>query len=151
LSTELLIASHLRLANESLKAAQSLLRDGNRNAVYNVEQAVEMIVLALAQSEAVHYQRAQQHQRDTMVRGLPAVNAFLSDLSDLTWLEAYATAFRYPRTKGGINDPPRTEQLEDALTKTANLLKKVTDHFGIVDLSTSAKSPAEHSRPARKN
>jgi len=151
LSTELLIASHLRLANESLKAAQSLLRDGNRNAVYNVEQAVEMIVLALAQSEAVHYQRAQQHQLDTMVRGLPAVNAFLSDLSDLTWLEAYATAFRYPRTKGGINDPPRTEQLEDALTKTANLLKKVTDHFGIVDLSTSAKSPAEHSRPARKN
>jgi hypothetical protein len=116
LSTELLIASHLRLANESLKAAQSLL-----------------------------------HQLDTMVRGLPAVNAFMSDLSDLTWLEAYATAFRYPRTKGGINDPPRAEQLEEALTKTASLLKKVADHFGVVDLSASAKSPAAHSKPPRKN
>jgi HEPN domain-containing protein len=151
LSTELLIASHLRLANESLKAAQSLLRDGNRNAVYNTEQAVEMIVLALAQSETIHFPRAQQHQLDTMVRGLPAVNAFVADLSDLTWLEAYATAFRYPRTKGGISDPPRTDQLEDALTKTASLLKRVADHFGIVDLSTSAKSPAAHSKPPRKN
>jgi HEPN domain-containing protein len=109
LSTELLIASHLRLANEAVEAARSLLRDGNRNAVYNAEQAVEMIVLALAQSEAVHYSRTQQHQLDTMVRGLPADKAFTSDLSDLTWLEAYATAFRYPCTKGGISDAPPPE------------------------------------------
>lgn len=151
MSIDLLIASHLRLANESLRAARSLLREGNRNAVYNVEQAVEMIVLALAQSEAVHYARSQQHQLDTMVRGLPADNAFIPDLSDLTWLQAYATAFRYPRTKGGINDAPPAEQLEDALARTASLLKRVADHFGVVDLDTAAKSPATHSRPPRKN
>jgi HEPN domain-containing protein len=57
LSTETLIASYLRLAEESLKASHSLLREGNRNAVYNAQQAVEMIVLALAQSETVHYAR----------------------------------------------------------------------------------------------
>jgi hypothetical protein len=75
LSTEILIASHLRLA---------------------------MIVLALAQPEAVHYSRSQHHQLDTMVRGLPADNAFASDLLDLTWLEAYATAFRYREPKAAL-------------------------------------------------
>lgn len=151
MSTELLIASHLRLANESLRAAQSLLRDGNRNAIYHAEQAVELIVLALAQSEAVHYPRSQQHQLDTMARQLPAENTFLSELSDLTWLESYATAFRYPRTKGGINDPPRSEQIEEALTKIVNLLEQVAGHFGVVDLSTSARSPAANSHPPRKD
>ena len=71
LSVESLIASYLRLADESLKASHSLLRDGNRNAVYNAQQAVEMIVLALAQSEAVHYGRTNQHQLDTMIRDRP--------------------------------------------------------------------------------
>jgi hypothetical protein len=107
-------------------------------------------VLALAQSEAVHYARSQQHQLDTMVRGLPADNAFIADLLGLTWLEAYATAFRYPRSKGGINDAPPTEQLEEALAKTTSLLKQVADHFGVVELSTSAKSAAAHSKPPRK-
>jgi HEPN domain-containing protein len=151
LSTESLIASYLRLAEESLKASHSLLRDGNRNAVYNAQQAVEMIVLALAQSETVHYARAQQHQLDTMIRGLPAANAFKSDLSDLSWLEAYATAFRYPRTKGGINDAPPNDKLMAVLTKTTIILKQVADHFGVVDLNIAAKSPAARSQPPRKN
>jgi HEPN domain-containing protein len=84
LSTETLIASYLRLAEESIKASHSLLREGNRNAVYNAQQAVEMIVLALAQSEAVHFARSQQHQLDAMIRGLPDGNAFKSTLSDLS-------------------------------------------------------------------
>ena len=146
MSTELLIASHLRLANKSLKAAQSLLRDGNRNAVYNAEQAVEMIVLALAQSEAVHYPRQQQHQLDTMVRGLPANNAFIPDLSELTWLEAYATAFRYPRTRGGINDAPRAEQLEEVLDEDGEPVKESRPSLrrrrtGYVSENTGATRP----------
>jgi hypothetical protein len=71
LSTETLIASYLRLAEESIKASHSLLREGNRNAVYNAQQAVEMIVLALAQSEAVHFARSQQHQLDAMILDFP--------------------------------------------------------------------------------
>lgn len=149
MSTELLIASHLRLANESLEAAKSLLRDGNRNAVYQAEQAVELIVLALAQSEAVHYQRSQHHQLDTMVRQLPANNAFASELAGLTWLESYATAFRYPRTKGSISDPPPAEQLRETLTKIGSLLKLVSGHFGVIDLNTSARSPAANCIPPR--
>jgi HEPN domain-containing protein len=148
LSAELLIASHLRLADQSLKAAQLLLREGNRNAVYHAQQAVEMIVLALAQSESIHYGRSQQHQLDTMVRSLSSDNAFKSELSELSWLEAYATTFRYPRTKGGITDPPPAEKLNGALTKTADILNRAADHFG-VDISISASSPAAHSRPPR--
>lgn len=125
MSAELLIASHLRLANEAIRAAQSLLRDGNRNAVYNVEQAVEMIVLALAQAEGVHFQRSQQHQLDTMVRGLPPENAFVADLSGLTWLEAYATTFRYPRTMVGLSDAPSAERLQDAIVKASGLLQGI--------------------------
>jgi hypothetical protein len=107
-----------------------------------------MIVLALAQSEAIHYVRSQQHQLDTMVRALSSDNAFKSELSDLSWLEAYATTFRYPRTKGGIADPPPAEKLNGALTQAADMLKRAADHFG-VDISISAKSPAAHSRPPR--
>jgi HEPN domain-containing protein len=151
LSVESLIASYLRLADESLKASHSLLRDGNRNAVYNAQQAVEMIILALAQSEAVHYGRTKQHQLDAMIRDLPTENVFRSTLSDLSWLEAYATTFRYPRTKGGINDAPPNDKLMDALTKTAALLKQVADHFGVVDLTIAGKSPAGRSQPPRKN
>jgi len=53
--------------------------------------------------------------------------------------------------KGASTIRPGAEQLAEALTKTASLLKKVADHFGVVDLSTSAKSPAAHSKPHRKD
>lgn len=109
-----------------------------------------MIVLALAQSEAVHYPRSQQHQLDTMARQLPEENAFVPVLAGLTWLEAYATAFRYPRTKGGINDPPQSAQIEDALAKITNLLERVAGHFGVGDLAASARSPAANARPPRR-
>jgi hypothetical protein len=52
--------------------------------------------------EGLHFSRSQQHQLDSMIRGLSPENPFKSELNGLSWLEAYATTFRYPCTKGGI-------------------------------------------------
>jgi HEPN domain-containing protein len=114
LSAELLIATRLRLAKEALSGADLLFREGNRNAAYLAEQAVEQVVLALAQSEGIHYGRGQHHQLDSMVRELPDENALKASLKSLTWLEAYATAFRYPKTKGGLTPAPPYDKLEAA-------------------------------------
>lgn len=54
-----------------------------------------------------------------------------------------------PSDEGGINDPPRAEQLAEVLAKIADLVQKVAGHFGVADLSTSAKSPAMNGTPPR--
>jgi HEPN domain-containing protein len=148
LSTELLIASHLRLAKEAYEASRLLVNTGNRNAVYHAQQAVEHIVLAMAQSEGLHFSRSQQHQLDAMIRGLSPENPFKTELNALSWLEAYATTFKYPRTKGGINDPPAKPRLDQALGKIADLLTRLSKYFG-VELTLTSTSPAETARPPK--
>lgn len=148
MSAERLIASHLRLASESLAAADALMRIGNRYAVYQAEQAVEQLILAPAQSENTAFTRSQHHQLDAMRRALPDANAFRDPLSEHTWLEAYATSYRYPKTMGGLADPPRTDRLKDTLSAVARLLREVAAHFA-VDLDIDSRKPAAHPRPPR--
>jgi HEPN domain-containing protein len=148
LSAELLVATHLRLAAEALNAANLLFEAGNRNAAYLAEQAVEQLVLALAQSEGIHYSRGQQHQLDTMIRALPDANTFKASVHALSWLEAYATAFRYPRTKGGLTASPPAEKLNGALSAVTPLLSRLALHYG-VELDAKADQPALHVRAPR--
>ena len=147
MSVERLIASHLRLAREALDGAGLLLDGGNRNAVYLAEQAVEQMILAVAQAEIIHFPRNVQHQLDTMIRSFPPENPIAADLFALSWLEAYATTFRYPRTQGGVAEPPPHEKLTDALKSMESLLAKLTGHFG-VRLSVKDE-PARTSKPLR--
>ena len=147
MSTERLIASNLCLGKSDLEAFRLLLDSSNRNAVYHAEQAVEHIILALAQSEGIHYPRNQQHQLDTMTRALPEDNSLRSEVMELCWLEAYATAYRYPRTKGSIVEAPPRSKLEPALEQIGSVLKKAAEHFG-VDLD-APEAPADHARPPR--
>lgn len=149
MSAERLIASHLRLAAESLAAANILLQGGNRNAAYQAEQAVEQVILALAQAESTAFTRSQQHQLETMRRALPEADAFREDLADVTWLEAYATTFRYPKQLGSIADPPPADRLRAALDETEDLLRRVAEHFQ-VDLRISSKTSASHAKPPRR-
>lgn len=124
-----------------------MLEGANRNAVYLAEQALEQTVLALAQAENVHFPRSAQHQLDTMIRSLPDENTFKTKLAPLAWLEAYATTFRYPRTKGSISDPPPIETLTNALSLIAILLEALARHF---EVSIEAKSEsAKQIRPPR--
>ena len=130
MSTKRIIASHLRLSGEALAGARLLLDGGNGNAVYLAEQAVEQIVLALAQAEELHFPRSAQHQLDTMIRGLPDENPFKGRLAPVAWLEAYATTFRYPRTAGAISDPPTADKLEGAVSSIAAVRDALVQHFG---------------------
>lgn len=149
MSAERLIASHLRLAAETLGAAELLWQAGNRYAAYQAEQAVEQIILALAQSESTVFTRAQQHQLETMRRGLPEADEFRDDLAPLTWLEAFATTYRYPKPAGGIPDPPDRDRLRSALDAIAALLGRVADHFS-VELDGATQHPAPHAQPPRR-
>lgn len=149
MSAERLIASHLRLAAESLSAADILLREGNRYAAYQAEQAVEHVILALAQAEITAFTRSQQHQLETMRRALPEADAFRGDLAQLTWLESYATTFRYPKPMGSIAEPPRDDRLRGAISETEALLRRVASHFQ-VDLDLASKQPASHAKPPRR-
>ena len=148
MSAERLIASHLRLSAESLSAADVLLRAGNRNAAYQAEQAVEQLILALAQAESTPFTRSQQHQLETMRRALPEADAFRADLAELTWLESFATTYRYPRPAGGISDPPSVDRLQSAIGSMERLLRRVAAHFG-VDLDLRSESPASQIEPPR--
>jgi HEPN domain-containing protein len=148
LSAELLIATHLRLAEEALRGADLLFQGGNRNAAYLTQQAVEQMVLALAQSEGIHYQRGQQHQLDTMVRALPDENTFRASLEALAWLEAYATAFRYPRTKGGLVPAPSQDKLKAAISTARDILRQLTLHFG-VEPDDKTDQPVRHAEAPR--
>jgi HEPN domain-containing protein len=148
LSTELLIASHLRLALESVDALRLLLQSGNHYAAYTAEQCVEHLVYALAQSEGVHFPRNQQHQLHTMAGLLPEENSYRAGLLELGWLEAYATSYRYPKTKGAIAEGPSRAKLEAVAEKTSAILEELAEHF-VVDLTAVTQTPAKNKEPPR--
>lgn len=56
-----------------------------------------------------------------MLRLIPIENSTVAEFAKLTWLEAYATTYRYPRTQGGITAPPLASQLKEALTSISAL------------------------------
>jgi HEPN domain-containing protein len=145
MSDERLIANHLRPAWIDLQDAQTLI--GSRNAVYHAAQCAEHIVLALAQAEGIHFDRSYHHQLDRMVGAFPNENSFRQPLKAVTWLEAYATTFRYPTPTGRIREPPPPERLNDVLKLLEGLLRDVSVHFA-VDLAKD-DSPAGHRRPPR--
>jgi HEPN domain-containing protein len=147
MSDERLIANQLRLASIDLQDAQTLI--GSRNAVYHAEQCAEHIVLALAQAEAIHFDRSYHHQLDRMVERLPNENLFKQALKAVTWLEAYATTYRYPTPSGRINEPPRPDKLNNVLGLLGKLLREVSEYFE-VDLAKE-DSPAAHAKPPRKS
>ena len=149
MSTERLIASHLRLAREAFIAAKSLAELENRNAAYLAEQAIEQMILALAQAEGIHFSCSQHHQLETMRRALDPRNAFRDALASLTWLEACATTYRYPRTNGGIVEAPDRKRLLTTLEESGKLLSRLADHFG-VDMREGVKAPASRADPPLK-
>lgn len=83
-----------------------------------------------------------------MARALPEENPFKTSLLKLCWLEAYSTAYRYPRTKGGITAAPPRTKLESASSDMEQLLAALAEHFS-VDTDLHLESPALHTRPPR--
>lgn len=147
MSAEKLIAAHLRLASDDLREARVLAGIKGRNAPYLAEQAVEQLVLAIAQSEGIHYQRSKHHLLDQMITALPESNSFKVSLQKVAWLEAYATSYRYPKPSGRLPKVPSELAVDEALDRAETMLAMLIEHFG-VDVA-SADQPAVRSDPPR--
>jgi hypothetical protein len=148
MSAETLIAAHLRLAFIDLREACALADIQGRNAVYLAGQAAEQLVLAIAQSEGIQFERSKKHLLDHMIRALPDANPFKALLIKVSWLEAYATTYRYPTPSGRLPTPPSEAALSDVLRHIEDLLRQVADHFG-VDGDSPEGRPAARSTPPR--
>lgn len=148
MSAETLIAAHLRLSSLDLREARVLAEVKGRNAVYLTGQAAEQLVLAIAQAEGIQFERSKKHLLDYMVSALPDSNPFKPALKELSWLEAYATTYRYPTPSGRLPKPPAEATLAEALLQTETLLRRVAGYFG-VDASSQEGPPAARSNPPR--
>lgn len=149
MSAETLIAAHLRLASSDLREARVLAEAEGRNAVYLAEQAAEQLVLAIAQSENIQFERSKRHLLDFMITALPDSNPFKAALGRVSWLEAYATTYRYPKPGGRLAKPPSDRELADALQIIDDTLRGLAEHFG-VNLNVSDGPPATNSKPPRR-
>jgi HEPN domain-containing protein len=143
---DLYIANHLRLADEDLKAAQVLIKAGNRFGAYHAEQAAEKILLALITSEQTHVKRKDAHRLDVLRDKLPDENPFKARFRSLVYLTAYATTtFRYPEEGGRL---PAQEEIDEGVAKIKSILDDAVKHFGI-DIDASDNVPAKNPAPPR--
>ncbi|MDX8492668.1 hypothetical protein RFN29_13900 [Mesorhizobium sp. VK22B] len=69
-------------------------------------------------------------------------------MKSLTWLEAYATTFRYPSPSGQIPRTPDKLKLGEAIDDISKLILRVAAHFE-VDLTDESK-PAKAVVPMRR-
>lgn len=125
------IANALRLAKGCARDARLLADQGSRNAAYLAEQALEQVIRAIATSEGIHISRSDAHQLDKLVRQLPDEHAEKATLSGLTWLEAYATTFRYTLPSGQIPRAPQPEKLLQAIATLDELIERAAHHFDV--------------------
>jgi HEPN domain-containing protein len=142
------IANALRLAKGCIADAALLARAGSRNAAYLCEQALEQVIRALATSEKIHIERHDAHQLDKIVRRFPDDHSEKTTLKSLTWLEAYATTFRYTSPLGHVPKAPDESKLAKAIQDTDSLISRTAEHFG-VDLN-SDQLPARTEAPMRR-
>lgn len=85
----------------------------------------------IATSEAIHIERPDAHQLEKTVRRFPAENPLTASIRQLTWLEAYATAFRYPTAAGRVPPAPPMSRVTVALDGIETVLERLVDHFGV--------------------
>ena len=107
------------------------------------------MVLALAQSENIQFERSKRHLLDFMISALPDSNPFKAMLGQVSWLEAYATTYRYPKPSGRLAKPPSDQELADALRIIEDTLRGLVEHFG-VNVNVSDGLPATNSKPPRR-
>lgn len=141
-----LIASFLRIAREDLEGARLLASVDNRNAIYLCEQAAEKIIRAVVTAEGRHV--GHRHALATTVdEHVPDENPLKPALAQVTVLEAYATAYRYPTPTGRVPAPLVGERFAALLTQVQDLLMEAARLFA-VDLQ-SDRGPARKPQAPR--
>lgn len=145
MSAEVLIASHLRIANEDLAGARQLAATGNRNAMYLCSQAAEKVIRAVLTSEGKN--AGIKHQLDELVDMIPDENPLKPGLRAIQDLTDYATSYRYPSPKGRIKAPPSKTAFEQDAGAVQAALQEAARRFG-VDLE-KVDAPARTAGPIR--
>ena len=132
------LAADLALARDCIRDARILLPIGSRNAAYLASQAAEHLVRLVARTEALHIERKDAHQLDTTIRRLPDDNPDKAALSEIAFLEAYATAYRYPTPAGRSPASPSQERVEQALGCLDRILADLLVHHAVDEASGQA-------------
>ncbi len=125
------LAADLALARDCVRDARILLPIGSRNAAYLASQAAEHLVRLVARTEGLHIERKDAHQLDTTVRRLPDANPDKARLVEVAFLEAYATAYRYPTATGRSPASPSPARLKEALDRIESLLEDLERHHAV--------------------
>lgn len=113
-----------------------------RTAATSCGYAVENLILGQCAVEGVNVPRGVQHQLDTICRLLPTENVYRARLTKLSWLEAYLTAYRYPKPAGKLPLSPPLNRLDEALRDVSDLIEDMSVRF-------DANVRGEEPEPAR--
>lgn len=143
---DLHIANDLRLADEDLKAAESLFDIQNRYAPYHLQQCAEKVLLALLIAEDTQIERRDSHRLDVLRDKLPDDNPFKERLRSLVLLTQFATTFRYPKDGGRMPKMPERDAVKGWAVQLRSIVDDAADHFG-VDLDGSDQDPASNVTP----
>lgn len=146
------IASYLRHAKEDIAASYILGERNNHYEAYHAEQAMEKIVLALAEADGVYInKKTESHQLDITVRKLDDENPYKTRLLHMTFLQTHATTERYPTSsRGRVNRilDRNIVQMRSARAKIADILEELCRNFG-VDSDFNSDKPARTIDPPR--
>ena len=116
-----------------------------RNAAYLTSPAAKHLVTAIATAENIHIERKDAHQLDTIVREIPSESPDRPSLTALTFLEAYATSFRYGTPTGRVPAAPWSDRGGDARAIIEALIASLEAHVHV----DGTNGGASHRGPRR--
>jgi HEPN domain-containing protein len=123
------IRSHIEIAEMCLADARLLATAGSRNAAYVAEQCAENLIKAVLTEIDIHVERAKTHQIDTMVRMLPDSEPLKSAFAKVSWLENYATSYRYPTQSGNVPTMPDLVKVAIALEHLQSIVDALRQRY----------------------
>jgi HEPN domain-containing protein len=98
------IAAYLEEVAEDLDAARRLLEPPpNRFAAFHLQQAAEKLVKAVRLHRGL--QATKEHNLEVLINELPEGDPWRERLTELEFLSAFATAYRYPTPNKGWRNP----------------------------------------------
>lgn len=113
----------LEAADEDRVAAELVIDSVPRVAAFHTQQAVEKMAKGLLTAKNVDFSKlSNKHSLASLVQLLPSDNEFREDFAKLTYLEAFATTFRYPTPSGKLKPVSDIPGLKTALASIKTLL-----------------------------
>jgi HEPN domain-containing protein len=123
--------------------------EGNIYTATHAQQAAEKLGRALLTAENSHVNTRQVgHRLDVQFDLIADENPFKARLSAHSYLEAYATTFRYPTPSGKMNrlDEKAAERVKSSVSDLNALIVEIAAYFE-VDLDMDSDAPAKNLTP----